>query len=129
MVLIEFLFAPVAWVLGFGPVGPVAGSFAAMIQAMFYGAAVPSGGLFAFFQSIGMLFPSIGIFIYTSFAGGAILVGSYLFAPLNAIFFGAPVVTPVATGIFSFFYSIVSIIFAGLVGIFVYLFKRYRSVF
>ncbi|KAK1977443.1 hypothetical protein LZ30DRAFT_784870 [Colletotrichum cereale] len=55
------MFAFFAWpvlyglqLLGFGPLGPIAGGFAAWWQAAFYGAAVPAGGVFAYFQHVAM---------------------------------------------------------------------------
>ena len=43
--------------IGFSPIGPVAGSLAAGIQAMFYGGSIASGSLFAILQSIAMASP------------------------------------------------------------------------
>ncbi|KAE9579751.1 hypothetical protein CGMCC3_g4311 [Colletotrichum fructicola] len=52
--LLSFIVGPVLAAMGFGPLGPIAGSAAAMIQAVVYGAAVPAGGLFAFLQAWAM---------------------------------------------------------------------------
>ena len=43
----------VPW-FGFGAAGPGAGTIAAAVQSLLYGAAVPAGSLFATLQSIGM---------------------------------------------------------------------------
>jgi len=43
--------------IGFSPLGPVAGSIAAGIQATCYGGAVASGSVFAVLQSIAMVSP------------------------------------------------------------------------
>lgn len=43
--------------IGFSPVGPVAGSIAAVVQSTVYGGAVASGSFFAIAQSIAMLSP------------------------------------------------------------------------
>ncbi|TDZ36485.1 hypothetical protein C8035_v008269 [Colletotrichum spinosum] len=45
------------WLIGFGSAGPIAGSLAALIQAVVYGAAVPAGGVFAFLQHLAMVLP------------------------------------------------------------------------
>jgi hypothetical protein len=58
--------------LGFGSLGPIAGSLAAFLQASLYGAAVPAGGLFAFLQAAGM--------------GGAALSTAAVSALLTSIF-------------------------------------------
>jgi len=41
-------------VIGFGSLGPIAGSWAATAQATYYGGAVASGSIFAMMQSAGM---------------------------------------------------------------------------
>ena len=43
--------------IGFSPLGPVAGSLAAVIQSCVYGGAVASGSIFAVLQSIAMVSP------------------------------------------------------------------------
>ena len=43
--------------IGFSPIGPVAGSLAAGMQAIFYGGSIASGSLFAILQSIAMASP------------------------------------------------------------------------
>ena len=43
--------------IGFSPIGPVAGSLAAVIQATVYGGAVASGSVFAILQGIAMASP------------------------------------------------------------------------
>ncbi|KAF7193894.1 hypothetical protein HII31_04784 [Pseudocercospora fuligena] len=45
---------PATVVIGFGPLGPIAGGLAAAAQGAIYGAAVPAGGVFAVLQAIGM---------------------------------------------------------------------------
>ena len=49
--------------IGFSPIGPVAGSLAAGIQATFYGGSITSGSLFAILQSIAMVSPVWFLFI------------------------------------------------------------------
>ena len=41
--------------IGFGVLGPIGGSIAAFIQSFVYGAAVPAGSLFSFFQWLAMI--------------------------------------------------------------------------
>ncbi|KAL8420575.1 hypothetical protein RB594_003388 [Gaeumannomyces avenae] len=54
--LITFtLVATILCTLGFGPVGIVAGSFAAWFQSWAFGAFTPAGGLFALCTSLAML--------------------------------------------------------------------------
>ncbi|KAK8122816.1 hypothetical protein PG984_011486 [Apiospora sp. TS-2023a] len=52
--LFQFFGNGLLWIFGFGPLGPIAGSFAAWVQATFFGAAVPAGSFFAFMQSWAM---------------------------------------------------------------------------
>ncbi|KAJ9626861.1 hypothetical protein H2204_009877 [Knufia peltigerae] len=40
--------------LGFGPLGPIAGTIAAWYQSTFLGAYIPAGGIFAWAQHLGM---------------------------------------------------------------------------
>lgn len=49
-----FLLGFLLKLIGFGPLGPIAGSIATLIQAIIYGAAVPAGSFFAFLQWLAM---------------------------------------------------------------------------
>ncbi|CAE6440975.1 unnamed protein product [Rhizoctonia solani] len=60
--------------LGFTTAGIAAGSIAAGIQSVVYGAAVPAGGWFATMQSIG----AIGTIVPALMAGGGATVGAML---------------------------------------------------
>ena len=44
----------VLYCVGFGPLGPIAGSCAAIIQAAIYGAMIPAGSIFAILQHFAM---------------------------------------------------------------------------
>jgi len=47
MQLLGLLFGIILWILGFGALGVIKGSLAALFQAVFYGCYTPAGGLFA----------------------------------------------------------------------------------
>lgn len=48
-----FLFAPIAWLVGFGSAGVGRATLAARVQSLLYGGMVPGVGLFPALQSIG----------------------------------------------------------------------------
>ncbi|KAI0070027.1 hypothetical protein K474DRAFT_1609441 [Panus rudis PR-1116 ss-1] len=52
-----WILRPILRLFGFGPEGPVKGSFAAWVQRVFYGATVPKRSWFSLLQSMGMKLP------------------------------------------------------------------------